>query len=315
MQLASMILLYILHESTKEHEKYGAKLNADTDKSLGMDMISASQLIYLLMFIEAVLSWFFALIKEWDISKRGEANEYGIETTFCSRVLDGVSLFIKITIGILAVVHLVAMGDKMHEWPIINYYIIANCCIMILMMPYELIAKRMLVDTEISKNIYTLYQVQKRKLRDRRAQVKAESVKLYKRFFKDEEAKKEAEAKPDEKKAKVKPGFFFKSIGDVEKPKKKKITSTADDISKRLNDQIQKEERDDETSESDDEETTTSSDEDSEIKKQSRQEIVVKELDFAMNQELKFQADVYSFTVCANMTKCCSPLQQGFALK
>ena len=30
---------------------------------------------------------------------------------------------------------------------------------------------------------------------------------------------------------------------------------------------------------------------------------------------MKFQPDVYSFTICANMTKCCSPIQQGFAVK
>ena len=28
-----------------------------------------------------------------------------------------------------------------------------------------------------------------------------------------------------------------------------------------------------------------------------------------------FEGDVYSFTICANMTKCCSPIDQGFAMK
>jgi hypothetical protein len=41
----------------------------------------------------------------------------------------------------------------------------------------------------------------------------------------------------------------------------------------------------------------------------------VREEDFEENERLKFTGDVYNFTICANMTKCCSPLQQGFALK
>lgn len=41
----------------------------------------------------------------------------------------------------------------------------------------------------------------------------------------------------------------------------------------------------------------------------------MREEDFEENERLKFTGDVYNFTICANMTKCCSPLQQGFALK
>ena len=122
-------------------------------------MESASLMILLLMLIQAILCWIFALIKEWNISKSGEANDYGIESTFCSRLLDYSCFFITAAIFVSSVVHLVAMGDKRHDLPIINYFIIVNMCVMILMLPYEFFAKRMLVDTEISKNIFTLYQV------------------------------------------------------------------------------------------------------------------------------------------------------------
>lgn len=80
-----------------------------------------------------------------------------------------------------------------------------------------------------------------------------------------------------------------------------------------MNEEIAKEE--DETSESDDNETDTSEDEDLELKIESRTELVVKQEDFMLNEQVNFDTDVYSYTICANMTKCCSPLQQGFALK
>lgn len=44
-------------------------------------------------------------------------------------------------------------------------------------------------------------------------------------------------------------------------------------------------------------------------------DVVIKEVDFLSDEELTFTNDVYNYTICANMTKCCSPLQQGFALK
>lgn len=51
------------------------------------------------------------------------------------------------------------------------------------------------------------------------------------------------------------------------------------------------------------------------LKKGSRLPVIVKEEDFELNETLTFTSDVYNYTICANMTKCCSPLQQGFALK
>jgi len=38
-------------------------------------------------------------------------------------------------------------------------------------------------------------------------------------------------------------------------------------------------------------------------------------MDHKIDERLTFTKDVYNYTICANMTKCCSPLQQGFALK
>ena len=46
-----------------------------------------------------------------------------------------------------------------------------------------------------------------------------------------------------------------------------------------------------------------------------KHEIIVREEDYEQNEKLQFTGDVYNYTICANMTKCCSPLQQGFALK
>lgn len=96
------------------------------------------------------------------------------------------------------------------------------------------------------------------------------------------------------------------------KPKKKKklALSYADEI----NNENRQNENEDVTSDSS-EESSSDTDEDVKLKREAKLEVVVKEEDFAENEQLVFTNDVYNYTICANMTKCCSPLQQGFALK
>ena len=53
------------------------------------------------------------------------------------------------------------------------------------------------------------------------------------------------------------------------------------------------------------EEDEDEDDEDAMLKKNAKREIVVKEEDYEENEKLNFSADVYNFTICANMTKCC----------
>jgi len=91
------------------------------------------------------------------------------------------------------------------------------------------------------------------------------------------------------------------------KKKKKKITN----YSEQINQENRENEAGDEnlTSESSDSSSDDESDGEFFLMENSRHEVVTKELDFDQNEELKFSNDVYNYTICANMTKCCSPLQ------
>lgn len=105
-------------------------------------------------------------------------------------------------------------------------------------------------------------------------------------------------------------------IGDRSKLKKQRKTKTFNAYSDEINNENrQAEEDDDQTSESSDDSTESSDEDRQKLKKNSRLAVIVKEEDFELNESLNFSNDVYNYTICANMTKCCSPLQQGFALK
>jgi hypothetical protein len=87
-----------------------------------------------------------------------------------------------------------------------------------------------------------------------------------------------------------------------------------DDFANEIEQENRNNEKDDETSDDGGAESDQESDEDAMLKKNAKRDIVVKEEDYEENEILNFSADVYNFTICANMTKCCSPVQQSFAL-
>jgi len=116
----------------------------------------------------------------------------------------------------------------------------------------------------------------------------------------------------------VKPQMRLKSMDHLmaeKKPKKKRPKKS--EYAEQINEENRKaeDEDDDQTSESSEDSTSSSDEETVRLKKSSRLEVIVREEDFELNETLTFTNDVYNFTICANMTKCCSPLQQGFALK
>lgn len=177
----------------------------------------------------------------------------------------------------------------------------------ILLLPYCYLAKRRQVNVNIMKNIFTLNAVQKVKQAERRAATKPDEQNLpaFKTYFKDKELEEENKVEEPKNKTRADNKPFFFSDKPVRKIKKRKKDATNEFFSAEQ----------DQTSESGEDSTETSGDEDEAIKAESRTQLVVREMDYQLADIMKFQQDVYSFTICANMTKCCSPIQQGFALK
>ena len=56
--------------------------------------------------------------------------------------------------------------------PFTNFWILIDCIIMFLTLPYTYMSKLMMITGEVTKNIFTLFQVQKMKLLKRREAIK-----------------------------------------------------------------------------------------------------------------------------------------------
>lgn len=104
--------------------------------------------------------------------------------------------------------------------------------------------------------------------------------------------------------------MFSKSNQSVKQPKKKKSENIDGSESRE-----KKEQQDDLTSDSSSASESSSEDEIEKLARLEKSNTIVIEMDHKLDERLTFSKDVYNYTICANMTKCCSPLQQGFALK
>ena len=115
----------------------------------------------------------------------------------------------------------------------------------------------------------------------------------WKNYFKKSAPKEEG----PEKKLRKAPSMVFKSSEFI-KVKKKKSDA-----------KLNANEQDDLTSESSSDTESSSEDEMEKKFKNEKSMTIVVEMDHKLDERLTFTKDVYNYTICANMTKCCSPLQ------
>jgi heme/copper-type cytochrome/quinol oxidase subunit 1 len=120
------------------------------------------------MLVEHVLTYIFTYVKKYDILKRGEAGNDGVETTSVCWILDVISGVIQFIIALLTIIHITQMGDLIHDCPLVNYYLVVDLVIMVTFLPYLYIARKFQVSQNVMRNLFTLNLVQKQKLLERR---------------------------------------------------------------------------------------------------------------------------------------------------
>lgn len=92
--------------------------------------------------------------------------------------------------------------------------------IMLFTLPYVNFAQYLTLNGEITKNIYTVYKIQRKQLRDRRNKVENKEIKHRKNYF--EKELETLKDKPKQAKEKIKPKMIIPGQKDTPKKKKKK---------------------------------------------------------------------------------------------
>jgi hypothetical protein len=209
------------------------------------------------------MSYFFGMFRSWELKNKGTPNNYGIETAPCEKILRFIEIIVDLVIFVFVIFHLSDMTpEQRNNIPFLHLWIIIDNIIMFFTLPYTILTQVVMVAGEITKNVFTLYQVQRRKLRKRRNEIKDQAA-LKKNFFTEDVT---TAATDSEKKKAQKPVMKIKGqeVDQPAKPKKKKklALSYADEI----NNENRQNENEDVTSDSS-EESSSDTDEDVKLKR------------------------------------------------
>lgn len=98
-------------------------------------------------------------------------------------MLRGIEIIVDLVIFVFVIFHLSDMTPEQRmNIPFLHLWIIIDNIIMFFTLPYTILTQVVMVAGEITKNVFTLYQVQRRKLRKRRNEIKDQAA-LKKNFF------------------------------------------------------------------------------------------------------------------------------------
>lgn len=172
--LISMILLTFYWQD---------KLGYKNQEGMGTSMM----LMYVLM-AEHILSYLFGIFRNYDIDKNGKKNKRGIESAPRESALRIIEIVVDMGISVWILVVMLSQDSKtFNSLPLLNFWIMCDMIIMMITLPYTYISKFMMINGEITKNIFTLYQVQKRKLKERREANLDKNSSEWKSFFIDQQ--------------------------------------------------------------------------------------------------------------------------------
>jgi len=122
------------------------------------------------------MSYLFGIFRNYELKKSGQPNKYGIEQAPCESRLRFIEIAVDFIIFALIIIHMIKMPkDHLYTVPLLTYWILVDMIIMFLTLPYVYVSQLIMLSGEVTKNIFTVYQVQRRKLRERRSNAKQET--------------------------------------------------------------------------------------------------------------------------------------------
>lgn len=149
MQMCCIIALMFLTNYWSDKKGYGKNPNLDT-----------SMLLMYVLFGEHVISYLFGIFRNYDLKHNGSTNKRGIESAPRETALRYFEIVadMGISIWILAVL-LPQSKEEFNSLPFLNFFIMIDMIIMMVTLPYTFMSKFMMINGEITKNIFTLFQV------------------------------------------------------------------------------------------------------------------------------------------------------------
>ena len=156
MQVMVLILVKVLSAFFYEKLNYGT-LSQDSN-FLGIKNADFSNILMIVLLVEHVMSYTFGIYRDYELKHKGTPNKYGITTAPCESRLRYIEIFVDFVIFVIVFIHKFGLTEEsFNDMPFLNYWILIDCIIMFLTLPYTYMSKLMMITGEVTKNIFTLF--------------------------------------------------------------------------------------------------------------------------------------------------------------
>lgn len=106
------------------------------------------------------MAYFFSLYRDYELELKGELSpKYkGIKSAPCEFRLRILEIVVDFCIIVVIMLNFITIGKtQFNDVPLLNYFILIDIVIMLLSLPYSFIVQVVMVNGEITKNIFTLF--------------------------------------------------------------------------------------------------------------------------------------------------------------
>tara|TARA_B110000285_G_scaffold149011_1_gene166330 strand:- start:1029 stop:2306 length:1278 start_codon:yes stop_codon:yes gene_type:complete len=183
MQIITLIACYILNDSWAHNFGY----NKDQiDPVSGYSKANTTKVWFFILLGEHIVSYLFSLYRSWELKTKGVTNSYGIETAPCESYMRYFEIFVDFIIFGAVIFYASQLSvDEFNEQPFLTYWISFDIIIMFFTLPYTKLCQIIMLNDEVTKNIFTIYQVQRKQLITRREKNPNNTDR--KKFFEDDD--------------------------------------------------------------------------------------------------------------------------------
>lgn len=152
-----LIIAYYFSELWAEKQGYGT-LTTEEGIFKGTTMESSKTMMYILA-AEHVIAYMFGIYREHEIEKVGFIDpQSGIKSAPCETKLRYVEISMDFVIFVIFLVHFFKIGNEaFNDCPLNHFWILTDIIIMMVSLPYAYMVQIILVTSEVTKNVFTLF--------------------------------------------------------------------------------------------------------------------------------------------------------------
>ena len=130
--------------------------------------------IAICLLVHHIFSYLSATFRKWEIEKHGQVDLNGVMRAKKESFIRTIEIFTGCLIsGFTLNYSLLVASDEINQNPLIHIWLIVDCVLMLCLFLYVYLTHKMIVSSELTKNMYSLHFCQMKQIQETKKVVKA----------------------------------------------------------------------------------------------------------------------------------------------